>query len=69
MDGQTLVNLEIFGNNADGGPSGKFLQLIFKCSCLFQRPIASRLQHFDFLSHVTSSFSYLSFRYTVQLSQ
>lgn len=22
MDGQTLVNLEIFGNNADGGPSG-----------------------------------------------
>ena len=23
MDGQTLVNLEIFGNNADGGPLGK----------------------------------------------
>lgn len=22
MDGQTLVNLEIFNNNADGGPSG-----------------------------------------------
>ncbi len=28
MDGQTLVNLEIFSNNADGGPSGKFLHLI-----------------------------------------
>lgn len=25
MDGQTLVNLEIFSNSADGGPSGKFL--------------------------------------------
>lgn len=23
MDGQTLVNLEIFNNNADGGQSGK----------------------------------------------
>lgn len=25
MDGQTLVNLEIFSNNADGGPAGKCL--------------------------------------------
>lgn len=24
IDGQTLVNLEIFSNNADGGSSGKF---------------------------------------------
>lgn len=23
MDGQTLLNLEIFSNSADGGPSGK----------------------------------------------
>ena len=23
MDGQTLINLEIFSNTADGGPSGK----------------------------------------------
>lgn len=28
IDGQTLVNLEIFSNNADGGPSGKFLHLL-----------------------------------------
>lgn len=27
MDGQTLVNLEIFGNNADGGASGTFFHL------------------------------------------
>lgn len=27
MDGQTMVNLEIFRNNDDGGPSGR---------CLFQ---------------------------------
>ena len=25
MDGQTLINLEIFGNNADGGKTGKCL--------------------------------------------
>lgn len=35
MDGQTLVNLEIFSNNADGGPSGKFINLlIFKKNTL-----------------------------------
>lgn len=27
MDGQTLVNLEIFNNNADGGSSGKCFPL------------------------------------------
>lgn len=32
MDGQTLVNLEIFSNNADGGPSGKCLPLVGECS-------------------------------------
>lgn len=29
MDGQTLVNLEIFSNNADGGTSGESLLFIF----------------------------------------
>lgn len=27
MNGQTLVNLEIFGNNVDGGLSGKFMKV------------------------------------------
>lgn len=27
MDGQTLFNLEIFNNNADGGTSGKNQQI------------------------------------------
>lgn len=33
MDGQTLMNLEIFSNNADGGASGKFLPISLRISC------------------------------------
>lgn len=29
MDGQTMVNLEIFCNNADGGPSGEGLYFLY----------------------------------------
>lgn len=37
MDGQTMVNLEIFSNNADGGPSGKcYHSLVFKCNLWFE---------------------------------
>ncbi|KAH7657352.1 DNA mismatch repair protein MSH6 protein [Dioscorea alata] len=32
MDGQTLVNLEIFGNNADGGPSGTLFKYLDHCT-------------------------------------
>lgn len=28
MDGQTMVNLEIFSNNVDGGTSGKLIMLL-----------------------------------------
>ncbi|XP_024029834.1 DNA mismatch repair protein MSH7 [Morus notabilis] len=31
MDGQTLVNLEIFSNNADGGPSGTLYKYLDNC--------------------------------------
>ncbi|KAL8507194.1 hypothetical protein ACS0TY_017922 [Phlomoides rotata] len=31
MDGQTLVNLEIFSNNTDGGPSGTLYTYLNKC--------------------------------------
>ncbi|KAF6172860.1 hypothetical protein GIB67_035414 [Kingdonia uniflora] len=31
MDGQTLVNLEIFGNNADGGPEGTLYKYLDSC--------------------------------------
>ncbi|GAB4839197.1 DNA mismatch repair protein msh7 [Ancistrocladus abbreviatus] len=31
MDGQTLVNLEIFGNNADGGPAGTLYKYLDSC--------------------------------------
>ncbi|KAF5945768.1 hypothetical protein HYC85_015996 [Camellia sinensis] len=31
MDGQTLVNLEIFGNNADGGPLGTLYNYLNNC--------------------------------------
>ncbi|KAL3653095.1 Mismatch repair protein msh3 [Castilleja foliolosa] len=31
MDGQTLVNLEIFNNNADGGPSGTLYKYLNNC--------------------------------------
>ncbi|KAJ0959752.1 hypothetical protein J5N97_000574 [Dioscorea zingiberensis] len=31
MDGQTLVNLEIFGNNVDGGPSGTLFKYLDHC--------------------------------------
>ncbi|XP_058206767.1 DNA mismatch repair protein MSH7 [Rhododendron vialii] len=31
MDGQTLVNLEIFSNNADGGPSGTLYSYLNNC--------------------------------------
>ncbi|XP_022882429.1 DNA mismatch repair protein MSH7 isoform X2 [Olea europaea var. sylvestris] len=31
MDGQTLVNLEIFNNNADGGPSGTLYKYLDNC--------------------------------------
>ncbi|KAM1508454.1 hypothetical protein ACFX10_017762 [Malus domestica] len=31
MDGQTLVNLEIFSNNADGGPSGTLYAYLDNC--------------------------------------
>ncbi|GMY35996.1 DNA mismatch repair protein MSH7 isoform X2 [Fagus crenata] len=31
MDGQTLVNLEIFSNNADGGPSGTLYKFLDNC--------------------------------------
>ncbi|XP_011078349.1 DNA mismatch repair protein MSH7 isoform X2 [Sesamum indicum] len=31
MDGQTLVNLEIFSNNADGGPSGTLYKYLNNC--------------------------------------
>ncbi|KAL6560884.1 Mismatch repair protein msh3 [Orobanche hederae] len=31
MDGQTLVNLEVFNNNADGGPSGTLYKYLNNC--------------------------------------
>ncbi|KAM7277271.1 hypothetical protein ACFE04_019137 [Oxalis oulophora] len=31
MDGQTLVNLEVFGNSADGGPSGTLFKYLDSC--------------------------------------
>ncbi|KAK2645736.1 hypothetical protein Ddye_020931 [Dipteronia dyeriana] len=35
MDGQTLVNLEIFSNNADGGPSGTLFKYLDSCVTSF----------------------------------
>lgn len=35
MDGQTLVNLEIFSNNVDGGLSGKHAFFMFLCWIIF----------------------------------
>ncbi|KAL6496595.1 Mismatch repair protein msh3 [Orobanche gracilis] len=32
MDGQTLVNLEVFNNNADGGPSGTLYKYLNNCT-------------------------------------
>ncbi|KAJ2894245.1 uncharacterized protein MKZ38_007806 [Zalerion maritima] len=31
LDGQTLINLEIFANNVDGGPEGTLFQLLNRC--------------------------------------
>ncbi|GMH18025.1 hypothetical protein Nepgr_019866 [Nepenthes gracilis] len=31
LDGQTLINLEIFGNNSDGGPAGTLFKFLDSC--------------------------------------
>ncbi|KAL5838399.1 hypothetical protein ACOSQ3_015568 [Xanthoceras sorbifolium] len=46
MDGQTLVNLEIFSNNADGGPSGTLFKYLDSCVTSFgKRHLRSWICH------------------------
>ncbi|KAK4774168.1 hypothetical protein SAY87_029187 [Trapa incisa] len=46
MDGQTLVNLEIFSNNADGGASGTLYKYLDNCmSCSGKRLLRSWICH------------------------
>lgn len=52
MDGQTLINLEVFNNSADGGTSGKFSFLWLKTFswfvfCYFSQSIVVQCMKYD----------------------
>lgn len=52
LDGQSLVNLEIFANSVNGGPEGTLFQLLNKCITpfgkrLFRQWVAHPLQNID----------------------
>jgi DNA mismatch repair protein MSH6 len=38
IDGQTLLNLEIFQNNYDGGDAGTLFKLVNQCKSPFGKP-------------------------------